>query len=56
MTLAVPATFALFERTDSESLINAATSYLSLAAIHNAKILAQCSIQLIKNILKGLKH
>lgn len=54
MTLAVPATFILFERTDSESLINTAASYLSLSALNNGKILAQYSIQLIKNILKGL--
>jgi hypothetical protein len=53
MTLAVPATFALFERTDSESLINTAASYLSLSALHNGKILAQYAIQLIKNVLKG---
>jgi hypothetical protein len=53
MTLAIPATLELFDRSDSESLLNSATSYLSLAAIHNGKILAQYSIQLINNILKG---
>lgn len=53
MALAIPGIFNVFERTDSESLVNAASSYLSLAAIHNGKILSRHSLQLVKNILKG---
>jgi hypothetical protein len=54
MILAVPATLALFERTtDSESLLNTASSMLCLASLHNGKILAQYAVQLIKHILKG---
>uniref|UniRef100_A0A183UNQ0 Protein melted-like protein n=1 Tax=Toxocara canis TaxID=6265 RepID=A0A183UNQ0_TOXCA len=52
MTVSVPTAIRALS-TGSEELTRNTTSYLSLAAIHNGRLLAQYSIQIIINILNG---
>jgi hypothetical protein len=55
MTLAIPVTLT-FANSPSELIRNTTANFLALAAIHNSRILAQYSVQLINRILKGLSH
>ncbi|VDK49284.1 unnamed protein product [Anisakis simplex] len=52
MTVSVPTAIRALS-SGSDELTRNTTSYLSLAAIHNARLLAQYSIQIIINILNG---
>lgn len=53
MTVAIPVAIKALSNTNAD-LVRNTTSYLSLAAIHNGRILAQYSIQVISNIINGL--
>ncbi|KAH7727336.1 PH domain containing protein [Aphelenchoides avenae] len=52
MTVAIPAAIKALNSANQE-LVRNTTSYLSLAAIHNGRILAQYSIQIIQIVLNG---
>lgn len=53
MALAIPAAVKAIG-TSSQELVRNTSSYLALAAIHNSRLLAQHSVQLISNIIHGL--
>lgn len=53
MTVAIPVAIKALNNANQD-LVNKLTSYLSLAAIHNGRILAQYSIQIITNIINGI--
>lgn len=53
MTVTVPTAIRALS-CGSDELTRNTTGYLSLAAIHNGRLLAQYSLQIINNILSGL--
>lgn len=52
MTVTVPTAIRALN-CGSDELTRNTTGYLSLAAIHNGRLLAQYSLQIITNILNG---
>lgn len=52
MTVTIPSTVKALDSADSE-LVKSASSYLSLGAVHNGRVLAQYAVQLISKVLKG---
>uniref|UniRef100_A0A914Z4K5 Vitellogenin n=1 Tax=Panagrolaimus superbus TaxID=310955 RepID=A0A914Z4K5_9BILA len=52
MTVAIPVAIKALSCANHE-LVRSTSSYLSLAAIHNGKLLAQYAIQIISNIING---
>ncbi|CAD5215333.1 unnamed protein product [Bursaphelenchus xylophilus] len=52
MTVTIPSTIEALDSKNVE-LVRNATSYLSLGAVHNGRILAQYAVQLITKVLKG---
>ena len=52
MTVAIPVAIKSLSSLNQD-LIRNTTSYLSLAAIHNGRIISQYSVQIITNILNG---
>lgn len=53
MSVAIPIAIKALSSSNQELARNT-SSYLSLAAIHNGRILAQYSIQIISNIINGI--
>jgi hypothetical protein len=52
MTVSIPVAIKALSSSNHE-LVRSTSSYLSLAAIHNGKLLAQYAIQIISNIING---
>ena len=52
MTVAIPVAIKALSSSNQE-LVRSTTSYISLAAIHNGRLVAQYAVQLISNIISG---